>query len=68
MEVRRQRVQIEDSVSRGCVECLLSNISHWNCTAVKLNWSEAKWYDSWPLVTLGNVNGAIERVLDNDFS
>ena len=25
-------------------------------------------YENWLLVTLGNVNGAIERVLDNDFS
>ena len=66
-QVRRQPVSIEDGVSRGRVEGLLSNIFHWNCTSVKLNWTQGEWYENWLLVTLGNVNGAIERVLDNIF-
>ena len=66
-QVCRQQVPIEDDVARGHVEGLLSNIFHWNRTSVKLNWTEGEWYENLLLVTLGNVNGAIERVLDNDF-
>ena len=66
-QVRRQQVPIENGVSRGRVEGLLSNTSHRNCTAIKLSWSEAEWHDNLLLVTLGNVNDAIERVLDNNF-
>ena len=66
-QVRRQQVPIENGVSRGRVEGLLSNIPHWNRTSVKLNWRQGELYDNWLLVTVGNVNGVIERVLDHDF-
>ena len=66
-QVGRQQVLIEDGVARGRVESLLSNIFHWNCTSVKLNWTPGEWYESLLLVTLSNVNDVIERVLDNAF-
>ena len=66
-QVRRQHVPLKDGVARGRVEGLLSNIFQWNRTSVKLNWTEGEWYENLLLVTLGNVNGAIERVLDNIF-
>ena len=66
-QVRRQQVPIEDGVARGRVEGLLSNIFHRNRTSVKLNWTPGEWYESLLLAILSNVNGAIERVLDNAF-
>ena len=65
-QVRCQQVPIEDGVARERVAGLLSNIFHWNCTSVKLNWTEGEWHEKLLLVTLGNVNGVIERVLDSD--
>ena len=52
-QVCRRQVPTEDGVSRGRVKGLLSIVPHWNRTSVKLNWSEAEWYDNWLLVTLG---------------
>ena len=66
-QVRRQSVPIEDGVSRGRVEGFLTAIGPWNRCAIKLNWNDAEWYDNWMLSTTGNVNGALERVLENDF-
>ena len=66
-QVCHQQVPIVDGIGRGCVEGFLTMISIWNRCSRKLNWPEEDWHGNWLLATLGNVNGAIDRVIDSEF-
>ena len=64
--VCRQNVPVNDGQIRGRVEGVLSLKSNWDRTFTRLEWEHNEYYENFLLCTSGVVQGAAERVLDNE--